>query len=99
MIIGEKNVIPCLGLSTFPVIVTTRMNTFLVWNSYKPSFATITGQGQNQPIPKSGRLLPNIRQSKYQNKTGPKTTKQAMDSLSCLKHVQGMKKQKATHKI
>ena len=36
-----------IGLSPFPVIVTTRIITFLVGNPYKPSFATITGKGDN----------------------------------------------------
>ena len=36
-----------IGLSPFPVIVTTRIITFLVGDSYKPSFATITGKGDN----------------------------------------------------
>ena len=35
------------GLSPFPVIVTTRIITFLVGDPYKPSFATITGKGDN----------------------------------------------------
>ena len=43
-----------LGLSPFPVIVTTRIITFLVGNPYKPSFATgILGGGTTQPIPLS----------------------------------------------
>ena len=36
-----------LGLSPFPVIVTTRIISCLVGDSYKPSFATITGKGDN----------------------------------------------------
>ena len=35
------------GLSPFPVIVTTRIVSCLVGNPYKPSFATITGKGDN----------------------------------------------------
>ncbi len=35
------------GLSPFPVIVTTRILTFVVGDPYKPSFATITGKGDN----------------------------------------------------
>ena len=34
-------------LAPFPVIVTTRIVTFLVGDPYKPSFATITGKGDN----------------------------------------------------
>ena len=37
----------CFGLSPFPVIVTTRFFLCLVGDSYKPSFATITGKGDN----------------------------------------------------
>jgi len=34
-----------LGVAPFPVIVTTRIITFLVyWDSYSPSFAAITGK-------------------------------------------------------
>ncbi len=33
-----------LGLSPFPVTVTTRIITFLVGDPYKPSFATVRGQ-------------------------------------------------------
>ena len=36
-----------IGLSPFPVIVTTRIVSCLVGNPYKPSFATITGKGDN----------------------------------------------------
>ena len=36
-----------VGLSPFPVIVTTRIVSCLVGNPYKPSFATITGKGDN----------------------------------------------------
>ena len=36
-----------VGLSPFPVTVTTRIITFLVGDPYKPSFATITGRGDN----------------------------------------------------
>ena len=35
------------GLSPFPVIVTTRIISCLVGDSYKPSFATITVKGDN----------------------------------------------------
>ena len=34
-------------LSPFPVAVTTRIIPFLVGNPYKPSFATVTGKGDN----------------------------------------------------
>ena len=43
---GIKNSID-FGLSPFPVIVTTRIITFFVGDPYKPSFATITGKGDN----------------------------------------------------
>ena len=36
-----------IGLSPFPVTVTTRIITFLVGDPYKPSFATVTGRGDN----------------------------------------------------
>ena len=36
-----------IGLSTFPVIVTTRIISCLAGDSYKPSFATSTGKGDN----------------------------------------------------
>ena len=36
-----------IGLFPFPVIVTTRIISCLVGDSYKPSFATITGKGDN----------------------------------------------------
>ena len=36
-----------LGLSPLPVTVTTRIITFLVGDPYKPSFATVTGRGDN----------------------------------------------------
>ncbi len=36
-----------IGLSPFSVIVTTRIVSCLVGNPYKPSFATITGKGDN----------------------------------------------------
>ncbi len=36
-----------IGLSPFPVSVTTRIITFLVGDPYKPSFATVTGRGDN----------------------------------------------------
>ncbi len=39
--------LPYVGLSPFPVIVTTRIISCLVGDSYKPSFATITGKGDN----------------------------------------------------
>ena len=35
------------GVSPLPVRVTTRIITFLVGNPYKPSFATVTGRGDN----------------------------------------------------
>ncbi len=34
-----------LGLSPLPVTVTTSIIIFLVGDSYKPSFATVTGRG------------------------------------------------------
>ena len=37
----------CFGLSPLPVRVTTRIITFLVGDPYKPSFATVTGRGDN----------------------------------------------------
>ncbi len=36
-----------IGLSPLPVKVTTRIITFLVGDPYKPSFATVTGRGDN----------------------------------------------------
>ena len=36
-----------IGLSPLPVTVTTRIITFLVGDPYKPSFATVTGRGDN----------------------------------------------------
>ena len=36
-----------IGLSPFPVIVTTRIVSCLVGDSYKASFTTITGKGDN----------------------------------------------------
>ena len=36
-----------IGLSPLPVTVTTRIITFLVGDPYKPSFATVTGTGDN----------------------------------------------------
>ena len=36
-----------IGMFPFPVIVTTRIISCLVGDSYKPSFATITGKGDN----------------------------------------------------
>ncbi len=36
-----------VGLSPFPVIVTTRIVSCFVGNPCKPSFATITGKGDN----------------------------------------------------
>ena len=38
------------GLSPFPVIVTTRIITFLVGNPYKPSFPLLLGRGTTQNI-------------------------------------------------
>ncbi len=35
------------GLSPIPVTVSTRIVIFLVTDPYKPSFATITGRGDN----------------------------------------------------
>ena len=37
-----------VGLSSFPVIVTTRIITFLVGNPYKPSFPLLLGRGTKQ---------------------------------------------------
>ena len=45
------------GLSPLPVRVTTRIITFLVGDPYKPSFATVTGRGDNPmytPFPLEG---------------------------------------------
>ncbi len=39
-----------VGLSPFPVIVTTRIITFLVGNPYKPSFPLLLGRGTTQYI-------------------------------------------------
>ena len=39
-----------LGLSPFPVIVTTRIITFSVGNPYKPAFRLLLGRGTTQPI-------------------------------------------------
>ena len=39
-----------IGLSPFPVIVTTRIITFLVGNPYKPSFPLLLGRGTTQSI-------------------------------------------------
>ncbi len=39
------------GLSPLPVIVTTRIITFLVGNPYKPSFPLLLGGGTTQHIP------------------------------------------------
>ena len=36
-----------IGTTPHPVTVTTRIITFLVVNPYKPSFATVTGWGDN----------------------------------------------------
>ena len=36
-----------IGLSPLPVTVTTRVVMFLVGDPYKPSFATVTGRGDN----------------------------------------------------
>ena len=36
-----------LGVAPLPVTVTTRIITFLVGDPYKPSFATVTGRGDN----------------------------------------------------
>ena len=49
-VVGEKFFSPwgkevSFGLSPFPVIVTTRIVTFLVGNPYKHSFVTVTGWG------------------------------------------------------
>ena len=38
------------GLSPLPVTVTTRIITFLVGDPYKPSFATVTGRGEQPNI-------------------------------------------------
>ncbi len=42
-----KNTSILFGLSPLPVTVTTRIITFLVGDPYKPSFATVTGRGDN----------------------------------------------------
>ena len=50
----------CPG-SPFPVIVTTRIISCLVGDSYKPSFATITGKGGNPHTNKRGSgILKNL---------------------------------------
>ena len=43
----SDGIIVYIGLSPFPVIVTTRIVSCLVGNPYKPSFATTTGKGDN----------------------------------------------------
>ena len=44
----------CVGCGPLPITVTTRIITFLVGDSYKPSFATVTGRG---PHPKNVHFL------------------------------------------
>ena len=43
----DINIIIYLGCCPLPVTVTTRIITFLVGDPYKPSFATVTGRGDN----------------------------------------------------
>ena len=43
----ETKTLLTFGLSPFPAIVTTRIISCLVGDSYKPLFATITGKGDN----------------------------------------------------
>ena len=50
----NKNKSKNVGKYWVPVIVTTRIITFLIGDPYKPSFATITGKGDNPryiPVP------------------------------------------------
>ena len=44
---GKQKDAVVVGLSPCPVTVTTRIITCLVGNPYKPSFATVTGKGDN----------------------------------------------------
>ena len=55
---AESSINGILGYSPFPVIVTTRIITCLVGDSYKPSFATISGKGgQSKWYPSELRLF------------------------------------------
>ena len=47
MVEGFGGVVGYLGCGPLTVTVTTRIITFLVGDSYKPSFPTITGKGDN----------------------------------------------------
>ena len=49
-LIGSISQLVSFGLSPFPVIVTTRIITFLVGNPYKPSFPLLLGGGTTQGI-------------------------------------------------
>ena len=57
-----------VGLSPCPVTVTTRVVMFLVGDPYKPSFATVTGTGDN----------PNYRFMPLQS-FSPESTAQTLD--------------------
>ena len=46
-----------LGVAPFPVIVTTRVTSCLVGDSYKASFATITGKGATSNLETSMPLM------------------------------------------
>ena len=45
-----ENLVVYFGCGPLPVTVTTRNITYLVGDSYKPSFATVTGRGHTQCI-------------------------------------------------
>ena len=72
---GDINILFCsmlnhhdksLGLSPFPVIVTTRIITFLLGNPYKPSFPLLLGRGTTQQITNLGEYalpFPSIKQA------------------------------------
>ena len=47
LLTGGPSGVIYVGLSPLPVTVTTRIITFLVGDPYKPSFATVTGRGNN----------------------------------------------------
>ena len=56
------------GYGPLPVTVTTRIITFLIGNSYKPSFATITGRGDN---PRNDQFQVSIWISDEKEMAGP----------------------------